>query len=143
MINVSIRIYIHIYIHTCLFINIYIYTYTYTYIYIYITCVCVRVCIYIYIACFDGFSGARTRGKPSFWGAGRDYCFLGDRVFFGKAPYRDMRGFAGREKQAQPGAIGTANQQLASGRARCLGARHGCPGAKVNITKRKLSKIPK
>ena len=31
----------------------------------------------------------------------------------GKAPYRQMRGFAG-EKQPQSGALGTASQQLAS-----------------------------
>ena len=32
----------------------------------------------------------------------------------GKAPYREMRGLAGREKQPQSGALGTANQQPAS-----------------------------
>ena len=33
---------------------------------------------------------------------------------YGKAPYREMRGFVGREKQQQSGALGTANQQPAS-----------------------------
>ena len=33
--------------------------------------------------------------------------------FSGKAPYREMRGFAGRERQPQSGAPGTADQQLA------------------------------
>ena len=32
----------------------------------------------------------------------------------GKAPYREMRGFAFREKQPQSGALGTANRQPAS-----------------------------
>ena len=34
--------------------------------------------------------------------------------FSRKAPYREMRGFAGREKQPQSGALGTANRQFAS-----------------------------
>ena len=34
--------------------------------------------------------------------------------FSGKAPNREMRGFAGREKQPQSGAFGTAKQQPAS-----------------------------
>ena len=34
--------------------------------------------------------------------------------FSGKALCREMRGFAGREKQPQSGASGTANQQPAS-----------------------------
>ena len=33
--------------------------------------------------------------------------------FSGKAPCREMRGFAGRERQPQSGALGTANQQPA------------------------------
>ena len=31
-----------------------------------------------------------------------------------KAPHREMRGFAGREKQPRSGALGAANQQPAS-----------------------------
>ena len=34
--------------------------------------------------------------------------------FSGKASYQEMRGFAGREKQAHSGALGAAKQQLAS-----------------------------
>ena len=34
--------------------------------------------------------------------------------FSGKAPCREMRAFAGREKQPQCGALGAANQQPAS-----------------------------
>ena len=34
--------------------------------------------------------------------------------FSGKAPYREMRGFAGREKHPQSEALGAANQQPAS-----------------------------
>ena len=45
----------------------------------------------------------------------RDYtvqCWVTE--FSGKAPYWEMRGCAGSQKQPQSGAVGTANQQLAS-----------------------------
>ena len=37
----------------------------------------------------------------------------GDEIS-GKTPHREMRGFAGREKQPQSEALGTSNQQAAS-----------------------------
>ena len=59
------------------------------------------------------FSQDRWRGGKNGLGQTRR-CAPWVTGFSGKPAYREMRGFAGRKKQPQCGALGTANQQLAS-----------------------------